>query len=96
MRFTRGNIQKRKNLLRENMKLRFKISTERTRRNDKSQENLGATLRNKLKKHSMKKGGLFNCNWRLFHVNGIQNIIWNYLRVAQNFHKPLLNWDRTI
>lgn len=32
------------------MKLRFKISTERTRRNDKSQENLGATLRNKLKK----------------------------------------------
>ena len=56
MRFTRGNIQKRKNLLRENMKLRFKISTERTRRNDKSQENLGATLRSKLKKHSMKKG----------------------------------------
>lgn len=32
MRFTRGNIQKRKNLLRGNMKLRFKISTGRTRR----------------------------------------------------------------
>lgn len=55
MRFTRGNIQKRKNLLRENMKLRFKISTERTRRNDKSQENLGATLRNKLSSFDLKR-----------------------------------------